>query len=107
MDRKYVVIKKSDLDEYLDTWEGTLGGSPALRSDLESIDLQDAEVIRGQDLTAASIFYHYASTLQSYAEILEQAEGVSNRVKHLREVADYFFEAAHRSEQRQDRKLPD
>jgi hypothetical protein len=34
-------------------------------------------------------------------------EAVTETIAHLRSVADYFFDAAHRSEQRTDRKLPD
>jgi hypothetical protein len=103
-ERKYVVIKKSELEK-LEGRSLHFGVFEKIRS----LDLEDAEVIRGQDLTAASIFYHYASSMQAMAELIEHMRlpMVPEYVKKLRDIADYFFDAAHRSEQRTDRKLPD
>lgn len=72
----------------------------------EGLLLEDAEVIRHQDITAAPIFHHYASSMETVIE-LAQHFGAEVDVEQLRAVAEHFMEAAITSERHPNRKLPD
>lgn len=69
--------------------------------------VKDAEVIRHQDLTAAPLFYAYASIIHSFADLASQS-GTLTQYESLREIADHFMSAAEVSEALgEHRKLPD
>jgi hypothetical protein len=72
----------------------------------EGLLLEDAEVIRHQDIIAAPIFHHYASSIETVIE-LAQHFGVEVDEDQLRSVAEHFMEAAMASERHQNHKLPD
>lgn len=94
MARKYAVLK-------MDDWELLVGRDDALL-------LADAEVIRGQDLTAAPIFHAYANIIGSFIELMPYLPTAARgRCDELLAIADHFHEAALASEARVDRKLPD
>jgi len=95
-DDKYVVIKR---DEYVEWFARNVAviDQPKL--------LEDAVVIRTQDIFAASGLYAYAHTLLTHCELLEHMFGADT--SELRAIADYFFERAHEAEHHPRRKLPD
>lgn len=99
---KYAVLKWED-------WRKLVGGIVSFKEwDVDGLLLQDAEVIRGQDVTAAPVFHAYASIINSFSDLLA-SRGVQPVARHddLLAIADHFHEAALRSEARADRKLPD
>lgn len=89
---KYVVFKR---DEYQ--------GQP-----LPEID--DAVVIRLQDIFAAGALYTYANSIRTAVEIMSQRSPLENRditeIEYLNELADYFMEMAAKAESTGN-KVPD
>lgn len=108
---KYVVFKAEEYEEYRER-----GEEPPM--------LDDAEVIRHQDVFAAPALLTYANSVAVSIETLspfwgklvqygtETDEGtalahqVAETMSILKEIADHFFEAAAAAEQA-ERKLPD
>jgi hypothetical protein len=98
---KYAILKWED-------WELIKRQRSFTGDSLDSMLLNDAEVIRGQDITAAPIFHAYSSIILSFMEFLNPGPGIgSERLNYLQQVSDHFHEAALKSEARDDRKLPD
>jgi hypothetical protein len=97
---KYAVLKWDD-------WENLKKVTAKAIPGLDAWRVQDAEVIRQQDLTAAPLFYAYASIIHSFADLASQT-GTPTQYESLREVADHFMGAAETSEALgEHRKLPD
>lgn len=99
MDDKYVVFKKEDFVEGK-TWRE--GFKPDARP------LEDATVIRGQDLFAAPALHAYANAMGVAISILKQDDRPTTEaiVERMREVADYFHQRAVEAEEI-GFKLPD
>ena len=101
MEKKYVVFKREDFEHVLRKFSsGT--GELAL---LGEVELNDAVVIRRQDVFAPPALDAYANAITLAAELLEKS-GVDNDHHGLREIADYFHAQAALSWDT-DRKLPD
>ena len=103
MNDKYFVCKKSDLRELFKRFNNPM--DEALLREVTDLELPDAEVIRQQDITAAPIFHHYSSGINTLIELADSFAIPVNRLR-LREIADHFHEAAMAAEQA-DHKIPD
>lgn len=96
---KYFVAKRDDL---LDA----IHDNPAFRA-IMATRLNDAHVIREQDVFAASAFYAYAHHIRGVVDVLDQQRALNGDLRdHLNEIADYFMDAADKAEANQ-KKLPD
>lgn len=96
-DSKYVVFKRVDVEPYL-----VVSGSKLLQKVLD-----DAVVIREQDVFAPPALDAYANVILAFVEAVESVDTVPmEETKRLREIADYFHERAVSAWDR-DRKLPD
>lgn len=94
MNDKYIVFKRED-------WEDAVRAG-------ELPEVEDAVVIRRQDIFAPPALDCYANSIQTAIEML-QATAMSGNVDgiaELRDIADYFAEQAAKSWSEQ-RKLPD
>lgn len=93
-DEKYIVFKRKDFQEF---WE-RIGGSGAKGIDgvWENAPdpLQDATVIRGQDLFAAPALDSYANSIGVFVSLADPGDP---RRDYLQSVADYFHRRADES----------
>ena len=103
MNDKYVVFKREDWEAHLDQ----PGCMP------ESLEVDDAVVIRRQDVFAPPALDAYANLITAAIQISQDAAGFIPGVdeeleatKRMREIADYFHEQAQISYDT-FRKLPD
>jgi len=85
---KYVVFKKEDFDRWLSSQDIT----PVL----ESYALEDATVIRRQDVFSSVALYAYAAAvLAAKWNIMKQKGGYSHReIDRLEDLRMYFMEQA-------------
>jgi len=99
-DPKYAVLRYRD-------WENIKADVAEDRSDdLWLID--DAVVLRLQDLTVAPLLHSYASQIIGFTELLESyGIGDQTKIPALREIADYMHSKALEAEALAHRKLPD
>jgi ABC-type uncharacterized transport system permease subunit len=100
---KYIVFKRSDWDEAIKEKLSTVA------DDLERLyAVPDGVVLRMQDVFAMQIFYQYANTLQTTAEILAAIGGdmLAEEVDDLQRTADRFVDFAVAAAEHET-KLPD
>lgn len=109
-DGKYVVFK---LGEFNTWYNEVLKGTDVFLFE-PPVALDDATVIRAQDVFAAPALYAYANSILVALEAMQavvegqlMGQGLVNIVDRLTAVADYFHEAAVRAEQTDFKKLPD
>jgi len=93
---KYVVFKKDDFDALMDE-------SP--EADFWGCQLDDAVVIRLQDVFAQSALFAYASAIRTTIEILE-AMGMDAPAQ-MSETADYFMRMGEKAGKHPIKKVPD
>lgn len=100
MDTKYVVFKRAD-------WEALQQESP--ESDPEEFILEDAVVIRLQDIFAESALFAYAASIRTSCEILEATvtDPDPALLDNLNEIADYFMSQGELASKGLHRKIPD
>ena len=95
-DEKYVVFKRSE-------WDASQRGEgvPTL--------LDDATVIRSQDVFAGPALHAYASSIETSLEILEALgwDVDSVAVKRMEDARDYFFQRALEADDVRTKKVPD
>lgn len=89
MDEKYIVFKKEEWDSFRKQFRPT---SPPL-------PVEDAVVIRRQDMFAPPALDAYANAITVALTVLSEADGGADIYdaeipKKLRDVADYFHEQA-------------
>ena len=92
MDKKYVVFKKEALDDLLVSFADKL--SPPVGDALNTFvskEVQDAVVIRRQDVFAPPALDMYANAIQIGVQVSNYDPEVKQR---LTEIADYFHEQA-------------
>lgn len=98
MDDKYIVFKRAD-------WFGQDGFVPE--------EIQDAVVIRKQDIFATSALFAYAGAIRTSIEILEDTlkdndpEYFSILAARLNHISDYFMSAGEEASKHPHRKVPD
>jgi hypothetical protein len=101
MSRKYAVLKWSDWEEFVIkavVQAGIMPEAPIL--------VDDAEVVRKQDLTSAPIFYLYSNLVRSYIDLV--GPNLSpDHVVALIEIADHFHEAGLDADEWPGKRLPD
>lgn len=100
-DEKYLVLKRSELEELL---VNLMGGDPPqwARDEVNSYVLEDAVVIRTHDVFSAPALHAYAHTIALVAKHGDRPE--------LRSVSDYFHDRAREADIRyyeDESKLPD
>jgi len=68
----------------------------------EYCELEDAVVIRLQDVFAAGALYTYAASIRTTVEILSQRSALGSaevtEIERLNEIADYFMDMAAKAE---------
>ncbi len=102
--KKYVVFKVTDWEHFLHTSEGSVEDVNALANQ----EVDDAEVIRGQDITSGPIFHTYASTLIAMRDLcIIQGVITPKQSDHLLDIADHFHHAAVNAEANLNKRLPD
>jgi len=97
-DGKYITFKRADFCIWLEAARDM--GAFEVEMDPSVMELEDAVVIRRQDLFAPPALDAYANSIQVALSILNHPDEV------LSEIADYFHEQAVLSWQT-ERKLPD
>lgn len=101
--KKYIVFKVEDFDNFVEKAHDQGFADYILPPEIE-----DAEVIRGQDIAAAPIFHTYASMILSYRQILASRVGIQqSEQQDLIRIADHFHLAAVKAEGNPNRRLPD
>lgn len=110
LSRKYVVFKAEDWDR----WVTALGEVPELHTYFREYgpnELDDAVVLRKQDVFTSSALYEYAGQIRTTVEIIEKLlarqESPEVFLHGLRELANSFTEEAEDAEVGGERKLPD
>lgn len=120
MDSKYVVFKREEFFQLMGElamppWEhanGEMCGSDAdcapiaakIQSRVAEVSLDDAVVIRRQDLFAPPALASYANGIAVAIEVMPHDSPVRQQ---LQDVADYFHEQAEKSWNTDYRKIPD
>lgn len=99
MGSKYIVFKQDEFDR----WANSLGENDMERMPL---GLQDAVVIRRQDVFAPPALDAYANAMQTCVEVLCNGSKPTGTAERLQDIADYFHDQAAKSWTEQ-RKLPD
>jgi len=96
---KYAVLRVADWDQI----KSTLGQHPTDNWD-QAFLLDDAEVIRKQDITSGPIFHTYSSIIMSFIDL---DPNMDHKTKgNLMEIADHFHVAAMQAAQWPGRRLP-
>lgn len=100
MDSKYIVFKRAD-------WEDLQKESP--EADYDEFILEDAVVIRLQDIFAESALFAYAASIRTSCEILEATIGDVDQalVDNLNAISDYFMSCGEQASKSLHRKIPD
>lgn len=105
-DSKYIVFKREEWEAFWgEDFVGVESAEP-LQLTLEGHHLDDAVVIRKQDIFAGPALHAYASSISTVIEVLELM-GVAGALDDLEEVRDYFFEAALEADDVRTKKVPD
>ena len=115
MNEKYVVFKRADLDTWL-TW--LISEAFTVNEKVLSIfenaplgEIEDAVVIRHQDIFAAPAFFEYAGQIGTFLEIAEAYRALYSvhrtvDLENLGTIRDYFHEQGLLA-QKSFHKLPD
>lgn len=98
MDKKYVVFKAEEFSKWYQTVESKGGEVP--------MALDDAVVIRRQDVFAPPALDAYSNAILTTVEIIRADGGPIGRAENLEKIATYFHEQAALSWDT-NRKLPD
>lgn len=110
IDSKYVVFKRNELFEMLGQFLPEHGDcAPVAQRMTEAVDealLDDAVVIRRQDVFAPPALDAYANAIMCAVEIFKADGGPIGRADQLEKIAQYFHEQATMSWDT-NRKLPD
>lgn len=109
-DDKYIVIKRSDWAEVKEL----LPSATNVMDPLEQMAIEDAVVIRRQDVFAPPALDAYSSAIQTAIELMaavlpmdsDATEALADQVKELRGIADYFHSQAQEA-WLSSRKIPD
>lgn len=97
---KYVVFKREDLDDWLGKFVPSV--------DLVPLILQDAIVIRRQDIFAGPGLFAYANAIQTALDLMDDiTEGFFDEDGHLQELRDFFWEQAMQASHSETKKIPD
>jgi hypothetical protein len=112
---KYVVFKRDEFNEWArvmhDAVEEVAEGKELnLRVHLNQISLQDAVVIRKQDVFAAPGLYGYAASIQTAIEVAQRLDPSSLTEEEqwrLEALRDFFFEQGHEAAEHSPKKIPD
>lgn len=106
MNDKYVVFKREDVESW--------GHELATKTNLLEKVVEDAVVIRRQDVFAPPALDAYANLITAAISIFVDSGGFvpgadpePESVKRLREIADYFHEQSEQAYADSSRKLPD
>jgi hypothetical protein len=84
-DAKYIVFKKIDMEDVpVDLWD-------QVRQYIEPID--DAEVIRKQDITSGPVFHLYANLIHAFIDLEFPPTIPTILRQELGEIADHFHNA--------------
>jgi hypothetical protein len=106
-DDKYFVISKAELGRLQNNVaEGRAGTARDLMTALWVHQIQDAVVIRKQDVFAPPALDAYANAIQCVIEALQEAAADSPEIKKLQKISDYFRMQAEDAYMIK-RKLPD
>jgi len=102
MDTKYIVFRRDDWEKH----GGLLGDDFA-----SDYAVEDAAVIRGQDIFAASTFFNYSNNVITTQEILaalveDASEEFDEMLSSLQAIADHFHDLGVASAEMPN-KLPD
>lgn len=105
---KYLVYKTEDMERWLYSESGPLLDPATVPKPIE-----DAVVIRRQDMFAPPALDSYSNSIQAAIEAVRAANGdqditeeAASNIKRLRDIADYFHDQASISWDTH-RKLPD
>lgn len=108
MARKYIVWKVTDWDQAWDNFQTDDSGLLVPLEGLLSLALDDAEVIRKQDILSEMGYSAYAHGAGTIRRTLLDANAISDQeAKRLVTIADHFFEAAEDARDWPHKKLPD
>lgn len=109
MDEKYLVIKRSHLDKVLvevanrGQLNSMIGG---ILNEILSGELEDAVVIRRQDVFSAPALDAYAGAILAAVDVIQAADVYHPSVTRLLQIGDYFHEQAKLAWET-NRKIPD
>lgn len=109
-DEKYAVFKADDWNTIVDKAAEDAGYNVMVSTEWFNRMLQDAVVIRTQDIFAGPGLSAYANCIQTAIDLMrEVAQPVSltEHITRLEEIRDYFFERAQEAFDRPDKHIPD
>lgn len=96
-DEKYVVFSRTAYNNYLPS-----------QGEAPPPEIEDAVVIRTQDIFAAPALYAYANCISTCIEILSQTDDYPTPLlTRLREISDYFMDRGDEADNHHSRKVPD
>lgn len=81
-------------------------GAKYIVTKLDGTPVEDAVVIRRQDIFAPPALDAYSNAMQTAIEVLTNGGAPSGRTENLQKIADYFHDQAAKAWTEQ-RKLPD
>lgn len=83
---KYVVFKREDFERLMDEDRPHMYAA--------ALEVEDAVVIRRQDLFAGPALHSYAHSIALAARIVQTGNASRDEEKRLQQIADYFHEQA-------------
>lgn len=110
LSRKYVVFKVEDWDDYTQ-YQHSDGTEKTTWEELQAKEVEDAVVLRKQDVFTSSALYEYAGQIRTAIEIIKQMWGTygsqESFIAAMEELAASFTEEAEDAETHYARKVPD
>jgi len=98
-DRKYVVFKRSEFNEWFQGTHQMPGKMPT--------PLNDAVVVRTRDVFAGPALHSYASAVLTVKDMLLSMGSLGKKDEEsLQEIAEYFSARAMEADERIDKKVP-
>ena len=108
-DDKYIVFKREDFDEFFRLVQAD---RPYIEA-LTDRSLNDAVVIRTQDVFAGPALHCYAASISVAAKLVsaqhidrDYTEEEASQINRLQQIADYFHERALEADE-SEQKVPD
>lgn len=107
---KYVVFKREDWQAIKASLDRSVGGGPYEQGQIAPLD--DAVVIRRQDIFAGPGLFAYANAIQTAIDLLKTEQNDAtwfhpSDERRLEELRDFFWEQAMMASHEEVKKIPD
>lgn len=105
-DSKYIVFKR---EEYFDALDRPVANSLHLRAKLNEIEIEDAVVIRLQDIFSSTALQSYFDAVSNTLEVLDDINARQDItiIRELETLRDWAFNITQEAREYKGKKIPD